>query len=81
MNLAAFVTARNAANVAADWPMNGHGRPRQVDRAEVMTYLRAVRAGVPQAHECHVSSFCGAAGLVTIRGRRAAITPEGLACL
>jgi hypothetical protein len=75
------IATRNAANLAADWSMRGQGRPRQVDRSAVMTYLRAVRAGVPQSHECQTASFCGAAGLVTIHGRRAVITPEGLAVL
>lgn len=81
MTLDKRIAARNAANNASDWPMRGHGKPRPVHRVEVLAYLRAVRAGAPQAHECQTAAFCGAAGLVTIRGRHAAITPEGLACL
>lgn len=80
MSLAVILDARNVANTPDTWRGIG-ARPGAIHPEAVMTYLRAVRAGVPQAHEDTVASFCGAAGLVTIRGRHAAINPEGLAVL
>lgn len=80
MTLSALISNRNSADTPDTWRGVG-ARPSAISTATVVPYLRGVRAGAPQSHEGPVASFCGAAGLVTIRGRHAAITPEGLAAL
>lgn len=76
--LAQIISERNAANDNA--PRMFGAKPLRVEEAAVRSYLRLVRSGKASLadNESLTASFCGAAGLVVIRGKHAEVTEAGL---
>jgi hypothetical protein len=73
-----LIAQRNAANDNAP-PLYG-AKPVGLNEKSVRDYLKLVRshAATLKDNDSAAASFCGAAGLVIIRGKSATITDSGL---